>query len=128
MPSLDRKIDPKTGDFVAVPGGAFQLADVLENKLALSFTVPRGSWEGDPDLGHRFAEVARAKDLPVTRQRIADLAQDAVAWLIQSGELDHVDVLVESFQPGKVAFEVDAFPPAGDKVHAGPFFVSVGGE
>lgn len=127
-PALDRMIDPTTGDFVAAPRGSFVAVDVLANKLGLSFTVPLGSWEGDPLLGHRLGELAREKNTPDTIGRVKLLLAAAVKWLVDAGELDHVDVNVESFSEEGVAFEVDAFPAHGRPPLTGlSFFVAFGG-
>jgi len=125
--SLDRFLDPVTEDFVDDEGGAFFTDDVVLNKLAMSYKIPRGSWEGDPDLGHGFDELSRATDTAQNRLRLKNLAEAAAQWLIDSGELAKVVVTVEQFQPGAVAFEVDAYKP-GQKnpITAGPFAVPVG--
>ena len=125
----DREISPITGDFLPGPRGSFALGDVLKNKLALTYLVPLGTWEGDPGIGHRFGELARAGDTADTRLRLADLARQAAQWLIDAGDLLSVDVNVESgTQRGQVLFEVDAYPPGGAApISVGPFFVAVGG-
>ncbi|HLY95210.1 MAG TPA: phage GP46 family protein [Gaiellaceae bacterium] len=127
MPILDRIVDAVSGDFSPAPRGAFVTDDVLKNKIALSFRVPLGSWEGAPYLGHRFGELARDKMLAETPLRVRDLARAAVAWLVASGELDHVDVTVEQQGPQRIAFEVDCYAPGRPPFDLGPFFVVVGG-
>lgn len=123
----DRRLDPVTGDFVAASRGGFELCDDIENQIAFSFMIARGSWEGDPDLGHRFAEIARSLDEVESRNRLRDLARDAVKWLIESGKLESVEIIAESFRPGGVAFQLDYRTP-GSKVlkSAGGFLVPTG--
>lgn len=123
----DRRIDPTTGDFVSAAKGGFATSDDIENQVAFSFLVERGSWEGDPELGHRFAELAREVDTQANRRRFADLAVDAVRWLIDAGKLDHVDVTVESWGAGIVVFQIDYFTPGTPAPRkAGPFLVATG--
>ena len=123
----DRRLDPVTGDFVDGAAGGFEASDDIENQIAFSYSIPVGSWEGDPDLGHRFDELARATDTSANRARLRDLAELAVQWLVDAGSLDHVDVTVETFGPGVDAFQVDYFVPGSSKPRrAGPFFVPVG--
>lgn len=125
--SRARKLDPITRDFSTTASRQYQQASSpLENKLVMAYSVALGAWEGDPGIGHRFGELAREKDTVETRSRLGDLAVEAAAWLIAAGDLDRVEVTVESFAPGKLAFEVVAFPPAQQPpVTVGPFFVPV---
>lgn len=123
----DRRLDPVTGDFVDAPKGGFESCDDIENMIAFSYSIAVGSWEGDPALGHRFDELARAVDNASNRSRLAELARDAVIWLLTLGLLTRVDVFVESWGDGVVAFEVDYYTPGQDKARrAGPFLVTVG--
>lgn len=123
----DRRLDPVTGDFVAASGGGFEACDDIENQIAFSYLVPRGEWEGDPDLGHRFAELENATNTAANQARLRDLAADAVKWLVDAGKLSRVDITVESFEPDAVAFEVDYYVPGDDKPRpAGPFLVPIG--
>jgi phage gp46-like protein len=122
----DRKLDPVTEDFVDADNGAFEQADVVENKIAFSYLIPVGSWEGDPDLGHRFNELAQATDTVEDRNLLRDFAEQAVQWLIDGGELDHTVVAVESIGSGRVAFEVDYYLPGSDRPKKQVFLVPVG--
>lgn len=123
----DRVIAVQSGDFVRSAKGRFARWSVLENQLALSFSIALGSWEGDPLLGHRFEELARAKDSAATRRRVADLAKQAVQWLIDDGSLTRVDVVVERIDRGRLAFEVDALSAEADSpARFGPYFVAIG--
>jgi phage gp46-like protein len=123
----DRRLDPVTGDFVDGDAGGFESCDDIENQIASSFLIERGSWEGDPELGHRFAELENATDTAENRARLRDLARDAVQWLVDDGKLSHVDVTVEQFDAGGVAFQVDYYIPGSDKPRpAGPFLVAIG--
>lgn len=125
---MDRQLHPTTGDFVADDSGGFELVDVVENKISMSYLNKRGSWEGDPTLGHRFDELARATDTAENRRRLEDLARDAVQWLLDGGELEKVDVLAESLGDGEVAFQVDAYQPGNSRpLNVGPFLIPVGG-
>lgn len=126
--SDDRKLDEVTGDFRDAAGGAFEGCDVIENQIAFSFLIPLGSWEGDPGLGHRFAELDQAVNSIENRNRARDLGKLAVQWLLDLGALDSVDVTVESIGTEGVAFEVDYYLPDAQKPRkAGPFLVPVGG-
>jgi phage gp46-like protein len=125
--SDDRKLDPVTGDFIDEDAGAFELCDALENKIAFSYLIAAGSWEGDPTLGHGFDELARALNTQENRNRLRDLAKQAVQWLVDGGELDHVDVFDEQIGSTGVAFEVNYYPPQSAVARkAGPFLVPVG--
>jgi phage gp46-like protein len=126
MSALNRKIDPVTRDFVLASGGKFDRSDVIENKIALSFLEEFGAWEGDAELGHRFAELARATDTAENRLRMKDLGRQALKWLLDSGELERVEVTVETYGGGRVAFQVDAYQAGGRLVRVGPLLVSVG--
>lgn len=123
----DRKLDEVTGDFRDAAKGAFESCDDIENQIAFSYMIEVGSWEGDPLLGHRFKELARATNTQENRNRLRDLAKQAVQWLIDLGALTSVEVTCEVLQADGVAFEVD-YTVAGDKTarRAGPFFVPVG--
>lgn len=123
----DRALDVITGDFRAAPKGGFESSDNIENMVAFSFMIAAGSWEGDPTLGHRFAELARAIDTVANRNRLGDLARDAVAWIVTLGLIVDVTVVVESWGDGVVAFEVDFYTPgATTPRRAGPFLIPVG--
>jgi phage gp46-like protein len=124
----DRKLDPVTGDFRSAPGGAFEQCDVIENQIAFSYKIPVGSWEGDPELGHRFGELDRAQNTLANRNRARELARLAVQWLIDLASIESVDAIVESIGAEGVAFEVDYYLPGAQKPRkAGPFLVPVGG-
>lgn len=128
MSGDDRKLDPVTGDFRSAAGGAFERCDVIENQIAFSYKIPVGSWEGDPELGHRFAELDRAVNNIENQNRARDLAKLAVQWLIDLGSIESVEVTVESLGPDGIAFEVDYYlPNAQQPRKAGPFLVPVGG-
>jgi phage gp46-like protein len=123
----DRRLDPVTGDLVDGSAGGFELCEDIENQIAFSYLIARGSWEGDPELGHRFDELAQGRDIPEDRARLKDLARDAVQWLIDLGKLTRVDVDVESIKPGAVAFQVDYYVPGSDKPRpAGPYLIALG--
>lgn len=128
----DRKLDPVTEDFIAAPRGGFLLCDVIENQIAFSYLIEYGSWEGDPTLGHRFKELARAVNTVENRNRLRDLAKQAVQWLLDSGALDSVEVTVDdttsAASMGLVPWEVDyTLPNAKPSRKAGPFLIPVGG-
>jgi phage gp46-like protein len=127
MMSLDRRLDPSTDDYVRAAKGKWELCGSLENKIALSYKIARGSWEGDPELGHRFAEVERALDTDETLRRIEDIARDAVRWLLDSGELERVEAIAERYDRTKAAFEVACYDAAGGLVKFGPQYVAIGG-
>lgn len=125
--SIDRKIDPVSEDFVDAPAGAFAQADPIENQIAFSYLIPVGSWEGDPLLGHRFNELARATNTVENRNRLRDLAKQAVQWLIDLGALASIEVTSEVISDDGVAFEVDYYLPGAKKPRrAGPFLIPVG--
>lgn len=124
----DRKIDPVTGDYVDAAGGKFEEVDVLENQIAVSFLTDLGSWEGDPNLGHRLGELERTTDMDLNRRRLAEYGKAALAWLVEDGSLDSVDVDVESISAGRVAFQVSAYRPGErNPVPLPTFLVPVGG-
>lgn len=126
--SDDRKLDPVTEDFISDGKGGFVGCDVIENQIAFSFLIEYGSWEGDPTLGHRFAELAKATNTVENQNRLRDLAQQAVQWLIDNGSLASVEVTVEVIGTDGVAFEVDyTLPNAKTTKRAGPFLIAVGG-
>jgi len=120
-----RRINPTSADFGVTTSRRFEPGDPLRNKLFLAYSLPLGTWEGDPLIGHRFGELARAKDDPGARQRLRDLAVEAAGWLVAAGDLDRVEVAVEYFAPGKLALEVDAYPAGGGAaIPVGPFFIA----
>lgn len=128
----DRKLDEVTGDFRAASGGGFEQCDVIENQIAFSFMIEQGSWEGDPELGHRLRELDGAINSPENRNRLRDLALQAVQWLIDDGSLESVDVTVDDDTDvttvDQVAFEVDYTPVGATQARkAGPFLAAVGG-
>lgn len=123
----DRYLDPVTGDFEAAAKGAFESSEDIENMIAFSYLVPLGSWEGDPLLGHRFDELARATDTSENRNRLRDIAKDAAKWLVDLGLISTLDVTVESYGAGKVAFQIDYYVPESKlPKRAGPFLVPLG--
>jgi len=123
----DRLLDPVAEDFVAAAGGGFAPSEDVDNMIAFSYLIAQGSWEGDPTLGHGFNELANATDTQENRNRLRDLAAQAVAWIVKLGLLSKVETFAESFGGGRVAFQVDVYKP-GQRfpVKAGPFLVSVG--
>jgi phage gp46-like protein len=122
----DRKLDPVTADFVDESRGAFEQCDSVENKVAFSYLIPVGSWEGDPALGHRFDELANATDTQANRNLLRDFARQAVQWLIDGGELDRVEVIVERLKPSAVAFQVDYYLPGKAQPRRVSLLVPVG--
>lgn len=123
----DRRLDPATGDFVAASRGAFESCDDIENQIAFSYCIEVGSWEGDPELGHRFAELDGATNTTQNQNRLRDLAAAAVQWLIDLGRLTKVEVRVESYKPDAAAFQVDYYTPGSNSPRkAGPFLVALG--
>jgi phage gp46-like protein len=126
--SNDRTLDPVTEDFIDADAGAFDESDGTQNQIAFSYLVEYGSWEGDPTLGHRFKELARARNTIEDRNRLRDLAKKAVQWLIDLEILESVEVTVESISAAGVAFEVDYYVPNSNiSRKAGPFLIPVGG-
>lgn len=128
----DRKLDPVSADFVSAAGGAYETCDVVENQIAFSLLVPRGSWEGDPELGHGLAELDRAQNTVENRNRLRDIVATALQWLIDLGSIERVDVTVETRSSAAgmdgVAWEVDYYTPGAQKPKTvGPFLISVGG-
>ncbi len=123
----DRRLDPVTGDFVDGDDGGFESCEDIENQIAFSYLVPLGSWEGDPTFGHRFAELDRATNTSENRNRLRDLATDAVAWLVKLGRLASVEVTVEKHSSTAAAFQVDYRTPGKKSPRkAGPFLVPLG--
>lgn len=119
----DRAIDPTTGDFIAAAGGTFAAGDVIDNKIMLSNLVELGTWEGDPLLGIRKSAFRRTTDTPETRQRVIDIIKQAHQWLIDSGELDRVEVTLELHARGIYVYEVDCYEPGNAKPRTfGPYF------
>jgi phage gp46-like protein len=119
----DRKIDPTTGDFVDGPNGTFAAGDVIDNKIFLSNTVELGTWEGAPDIGIRTSVFRRTTDTSENRARAVDIIKQAHQWLVDSGELDRVEVSLTSFDRGIWTYEVDAYEPGNAKPRTfGPYF------
>lgn len=126
--SVDRKLDPVTEDFVDATAGAFLEVDAIENQIAFSYLIEQGAWEGDPDLGHRFKELARVTNTVENRNRLRDLARQAVQWLIDTGAIESIEITDEVIGADGVAFEVDYYLPNQKTARrAGPFLVPVGG-
>lgn len=126
--SDDRRLDPVTEDFIDDSAGGFEPCDVIENQIAFSYLIEYGSWEGDPTLGHKFKELARATNTVENRNRLRDLAKQAVQWLVDLGSLDSVEISDEVIGTDGVAFEVDYYlPNAKTARKAGPFLIPVGG-
>lgn len=128
MSGIDRLMDPVTGDLQDAPRGAFVTGDPLANMIIFSYTIARGTWEGDPSMGNRFGELARVQNTVATQNRLHDLVVDAVQWLLDGGQLDSVDVEVEEHAADALAFYAKHYPAGGGAaIEVGPFFVSVGG-
>lgn len=125
--SDDRRLDPVTEDFVAALNGAFEGCDVIENQIAFSYLIEFGSWEGDPTLGHKFKQLAKATNTAENRNLLRDLAKQAVQWLLDSGALASVEITDEVIGADGVAFEVDYYVPNAKTARkAGPFLIPVG--
>jgi phage gp46-like protein len=127
----DRRIDPVTGTFVSDGRGGFERCEVIENQIAFSYMIEEGSWEGDAELGHRFRELARAENTATNRLRLADLARQAIQWLIDDGSVESVEVTVDDTAASRpidqVPFEVDYYLPGAQQPRkAGPFLLPVG--
>ena len=130
--SLDRLIDPISGDVQDAPGGRFVEDDEVANMIILSYSIDLSSWEGDPLLGHRFAELQREIISVETLQRVHDFAVEAVQWLLDLGLLDRIEVDVMEgidYGPGIVAFQPRCYRAGASKPVAGVGlqYVSVGG-
>lgn len=123
--TLDRQIDPITLDYVDGSAGSFAEVEVIENQIILSVIIAAQSWEGDPTVGAGLDP--RAKDGDQDLQKLgADIAA-ALQWLIDDGDLVQVDVAVQSYTGGVVAFEVDAYRPGADQpLQLPPFLIAVG--
>lgn len=129
--SDDRKLDPVTGDFVNAAGGEFEQCEWIENAIGFSFMIPVGSWEGDPTLGHEFAELDRAQNTQENRNRLRDLAKKAIKWLVDGGFVETVTVTVEQAATvagmDRVPWQVDYTRPGQKTVQrVGPFLIPVG--
>jgi phage gp46-like protein len=123
----DRQLDTATGDLIDAPGGKWASTDAIDNKVLFSYSIPLGTWEGDPLLGHRFRELARTTDTPETRRRALDLIKEPVHWLIDSGELERVEADLWLYARGIYAFEVDLYQPGSTQpITSGPFFIAFG--
>lgn len=127
MSRLARLIDPLTGDVQSAAGGVFVVAPDLASKILFSYSIALGSWEGDPTMGHRLDELAQEIDTVETRQRVKDLAAEAVEWLIKSGELSSVEVDVQSVGAGIVAFQPRCYAPGSSSPVPGIGLISIGG-
>jgi phage gp46-like protein len=125
--STDRRIDFTTGDFRPAAGGAFEQCDPLENQIAFSLNVEKGTFEGDPQMGRRFSDLRRALDTDDTLRTIEQRCIEALQWLIDLGSLTKAVARAERFARGKCAFEVDCYPPGRPKFTVGPFFAAIGG-
>lgn len=124
----DRRINVQTGDYISAPGGAFEMCDVLENKITLSNQVALGEWEGDPTLGHRFKEIERAGDTDENLERLKSYIVQAVQWLIDEGELERVVPEVERVERGTFAWRGFYYPPGREPIVTERTFISVGGD
>lgn len=127
MSGTDRAIDIVTGDVKAAPGGAWAMTDDLANKIVMSYSFPLGTWEGDPTIGHRIDELTHEIDTVETRERLRELAAEPVQWLIDAGELDRVEVDVESIGGGKVAFQPRCYAPGSSTPVPNIGLISIGG-
>lgn len=126
MGLVGRKIDPASGDYVRA-GGKFVFTDPLELKIALSVTLPLGSWEGDPLIGHELAKLSRALDTDETLLLAEQILESALRWLVVSGELERVEVEVQRFEEQVFAFQTKCFPPGRQQALVRQWEVSVGG-
>jgi phage gp46-like protein len=89
----------------------------------LSNTVELGTWEGAPDIGIRASAFRRTTDTSENRARARDIIKQAHQWLLDSGELDRVEVTLTSFDRGIWTYEVDAYEPGNSQPRTfGPYF------
>lgn len=68
-------------------------------------TDRRGHW-ADPALGSRLWLLDRSKETQDVLARAREYAQEALAWLLQDGEVRAVDVTAEFVQRGVLALTV----------------------
>lgn len=123
----DRRIDPVTRDFVTAAGGAFEECDVIENQIAAAFSIAKGSWEGDPEFGHRFDELDGEKNTVENRRKAEQFAVEAVEFLLRDGSLERAVATVEEYNRTGIAFQLDAYLPGStQRLPLERFFVPLG--
>lgn len=125
--TADRYIDPVAGDYVPA-GPGWRVDDQLWNQVTLSWTIPLGSWEGDPELGHEFGELARWTAGAGAAERVRELALSAIQWLIDGGDIVKAEIDAAPFGDDGVAFEARLWPrDRSEPMRSGLFRVRIGG-
>src|SRR5215207_3074440 len=77
MPGRDRKLDPRTGDYIPDGKGGYLYTTTIETEIQHQLKGVFGSWWGDPNAGSRIRELAKGHmDTPtiVLAKRYAELA------------------------------------------------------
>lgn len=65
----------------------------IENAVALSLTVAKGSWFYDPSFGHEFETIGKVT--PNIHSEIKNKAMSALKWLLDDGRISDVTILSE---------------------------------
>ena len=117
MPDVAITIDPQTfvGD-LQLAGGDLLQGDELATVLYVSLFTLRGSWWADayePDpTGSRLLTLRRAKRTQATLNKAADYVREALAWMIEDGVAQTVNVITE-WQGERLAIGITVFQPRG---------------
>lgn len=120
-------LNPLTGDYVINSGKATPDPRAgLANAVYLRLTTPVGSYWADKNLGSRFHELKREKDLPRVKLLARQFTEDALAPLLSAERISAIDVEVNHPSQGRLELYAIITTLQGDVVRF-QHFISVGG-
>jgi|GEM_PF-6155013 len=93
--ATDRRIDPRTGDYVSDGRGNWQTTTTSETAVYHQLRGDKGRWWGDADAGSRFFELDRAKSALRTAVVVRDILQDALEPLVDAGRIASPQIAIE---------------------------------
>jgi phage gp46-like protein len=88
----DRRLDPRTGDYVDDGRGNWEMTDTAATAILHQLRGHKAKWVLDPDVGSRLHELDRAKSTVKTPAVIEDMFRAALAPLVAEGRIDVPEV------------------------------------
>lgn len=86
MPSMDRQLDPLTGDYTG------HSTDTLQNAVYIRLATPLGSWWADKTIGSLLHTLRREKDVARVPLLARQYAEEALAPIVADGRADRITV------------------------------------
>lgn len=85
MPGRDRRLDPRTGDYIPDGAGGYQHTTTIETEIQHQLKAVFGSWWGDDKAGSRLRELLTGHIDAPTRVLAKRYAQLALQPFVDAG-------------------------------------------